>query len=162
MSPDLGSFIQPDPIGFKGDASNLYRYCGNDWANRSDPMGLESVEPHLITSTLEQQKYRDWNSDHDRGAIMSQLINVGRINFRSAQDAFGVEVPKAIASGERFVQNGPGDPRKAPALPEGLREMKSATDKSAEAMHKDSDGYPYTVANGTAGQPYTKKGESLI
>jgi RHS repeat-associated protein len=40
MSPDLGRFIQPDPIGFKGDASNLYRYCGNDWANRTDPMGL--------------------------------------------------------------------------------------------------------------------------
>src|SRR5439155_16662418 len=40
MSPDLGRFLQPDPIGFKGDASNLYRYCGNDWANRTDPMGL--------------------------------------------------------------------------------------------------------------------------
>ncbi len=40
MSPDLGRFLQPDPIGFKGDASNLYRYCGNDWANKSDPMGL--------------------------------------------------------------------------------------------------------------------------
>jgi RHS repeat-associated protein len=39
MSPDLGRFLQPDPIGFKGDASNLYRYCGNDWANRTDPMG---------------------------------------------------------------------------------------------------------------------------
>lgn len=42
MSPDLGRFLQPDPIGFKGDASNLYRYCGNDWANRTDPMGLEA------------------------------------------------------------------------------------------------------------------------
>jgi RHS repeat-associated protein len=40
-SPALGRFLQPDPIGFKGDASNLYRYCGNDWANRTDPMGLE-------------------------------------------------------------------------------------------------------------------------
>ena len=46
MSPDLGRFIQPDPIGFKGDASNLYRYCGNDWANKTDPMGLDaSVNP---------------------------------------------------------------------------------------------------------------------
>ena len=40
-SPDLGRFLQPDPIGFKGDGSNLYRYCGNDWANRTDPMGLD-------------------------------------------------------------------------------------------------------------------------
>jgi hypothetical protein len=35
--------LQPDPIGFKGDASNLYRYCGNDWANRTDPMGLQAA-----------------------------------------------------------------------------------------------------------------------
>jgi RHS repeat-associated protein len=43
MSPDLGRFLQPDPIGFKGDGSNLYRYCGNDWANRTDPMGLTDI-----------------------------------------------------------------------------------------------------------------------
>src|SRR5207302_3273262 len=43
MSIELGRFLQPDPIGFKGDASNLYRYCGNDWANRSDPNGLDYV-----------------------------------------------------------------------------------------------------------------------
>ena len=43
MSPDLGRFLQPDPIGFKGDASNLYRYCGNDWANKTDPMGLDVI-----------------------------------------------------------------------------------------------------------------------
>jgi RHS repeat-associated protein len=30
MSPELGRFLQADPIGFKGDASNLYRYCHND------------------------------------------------------------------------------------------------------------------------------------
>jgi RHS repeat-associated protein len=39
--PDLGRFLQPDPIGFKGDASNLYRYCGNDWANKTDSTGLQ-------------------------------------------------------------------------------------------------------------------------
>ena len=43
MSPDLGRFLQPDPVGFKGDASNLYRYCGNDWANKTDPMGLQAA-----------------------------------------------------------------------------------------------------------------------
>jgi RHS repeat-associated protein len=43
MSPNLGRFLQPDPIGFKGDASNLYRYCHNDWANKIDLTGLEEV-----------------------------------------------------------------------------------------------------------------------
>src|ERR1051326_7573184 len=50
MSPDLGRFLQPDPIGFKGDASNLYRYCGNDWANKTDPTGL------LENTTVERQQ----------------------------------------------------------------------------------------------------------
>jgi RHS repeat-associated protein len=38
-SPDLGRFLQPDPIGFEGDATNLYRYCGNDPVARSDATG---------------------------------------------------------------------------------------------------------------------------
>jgi RHS repeat-associated protein len=72
MSPDLGRFLQPDPIGFKGDASNLYRYCGNDWANRSDPMGLDNdnansgapspiigPKPTSTTSQKEEEKSRE-------------------------------------------------------------------------------------------------------
>ncbi len=38
-SPDLGRFLQPDPVGFSGDATNLYRYCGNNAVTRSDPNG---------------------------------------------------------------------------------------------------------------------------
>src|SRR5207253_5993198 len=60
MSPDLGRFLQPDPIGFKGDASNLYRYCGNDWANRSDPMGLQGLPNSTqdpLVSQVQQTMY---------------------------------------------------------------------------------------------------------
>jgi RHS repeat-associated protein len=39
MSPELGRFLQTDLIGFKGDASNLYRYCHNDPEDFSDPTG---------------------------------------------------------------------------------------------------------------------------
>lgn len=39
--PRWGRFLQTDPIGFKGDASNLYRYCNNDPVNRTDPLGLD-------------------------------------------------------------------------------------------------------------------------
>jgi RHS repeat-associated protein len=39
-SPDIARFLQGDPIGFEGDATNLYRYCGNNPVNRSDPTGL--------------------------------------------------------------------------------------------------------------------------
>jgi RHS repeat-associated protein len=39
-SPDVGRFLQPDPVGFWGDPSNIYRYVGNNPINRSDPSGL--------------------------------------------------------------------------------------------------------------------------
>jgi RHS repeat-associated protein len=38
--PAMGVFLQPDPIGFKGDAANVYRFCNNNAVNRTDPMGL--------------------------------------------------------------------------------------------------------------------------
>jgi RHS repeat-associated protein len=38
--PTMGVFLQPDPIGFKGDALNLYRFCTNNAVNRIDPDGL--------------------------------------------------------------------------------------------------------------------------
>ena len=40
-SPDLGRFLLPDPIGFRGDRTNLYRYCGNNPVTRWDPVGLQ-------------------------------------------------------------------------------------------------------------------------
>src|ERR1700730_17029859 len=39
-SPDIGRFLQADPIGFGGDATNLYRYCGNNPLSGADPTGL--------------------------------------------------------------------------------------------------------------------------
>jgi RHS repeat-associated protein len=38
--PELGRFLQPDPIQFKAGDYNLYRYCHNDAINKSDPFGL--------------------------------------------------------------------------------------------------------------------------
>ena len=38
-SPDIGRFLQADPSGFNGDATNLYRYCGNNPLKCSDPNG---------------------------------------------------------------------------------------------------------------------------
>jgi RHS repeat-associated protein len=52
--PTMGRFLQPDPTGFAGDPSNLYRYCGNNGVNRRDTMGLideEGAPKDLIDST---------------------------------------------------------------------------------------------------------------
>jgi RHS repeat-associated protein len=42
-SPDLGRFLQPDPIGFSG-GKNLHRYCGNNPVTRWDPFGLTDAK----------------------------------------------------------------------------------------------------------------------
>src|SRR5256714_8722221 len=42
--PNLGRFLQVDPTGFAAGDMNLFRYCGDDPVDRSDPMGLDTFE----------------------------------------------------------------------------------------------------------------------
>ena len=45
--PGLGRFMSEDPMGFAAGDTNLFRYCGNDPVNSSDPFGLQGFpEPH--------------------------------------------------------------------------------------------------------------------
>lgn len=42
-SPNLGRWLQEDPIGFEAGDANLYRYVGNNPPNARDPMGLQTI-----------------------------------------------------------------------------------------------------------------------
>ena len=44
-NPALGRFLQKDPLGFGGGDANLFRYCGGDPVNGSDPAGLAPPPP---------------------------------------------------------------------------------------------------------------------
>jgi RHS repeat-associated protein len=77
MSPELGRFLQPDPIGFQGDASNLYRYCGNDPVDRSDPTGLYEVNASAdIWSRLRgfDSSFAGQTSLHDENVTKSSNV----------------------------------------------------------------------------------------
>jgi len=53
--PTMGVFMQPDPIGFKGDAANVYRFCNNNAVNRIDPMGMAPERSYTGSITVERQ-----------------------------------------------------------------------------------------------------------
>ena len=44
--PEIGRFINEDPIGFEGDGLNLYAYVKNNPINRTDPFGEFSLPVH--------------------------------------------------------------------------------------------------------------------
>jgi uncharacterized protein RhaS with RHS repeats len=103
MSPDLGRFLQPDPIGFNGDASNLYRYCGNDPVDRTDPTGLYSVDAAL--SSLTSMGGGDWVDGSDGLSKWDRDHGMGMNKWQAApgdnagggrSDRFPSVNPKAV------------------------------------------------------------------
>jgi RHS repeat-associated protein len=58
-NPDIGRFLQTDPLGFDAGDMNLFRYCGNDPINRSDPLGLHDLG--------DEWELAAWNRVSDNG-----------------------------------------------------------------------------------------------
>jgi RHS repeat-associated protein len=145
MSPDLGRFLQPDPIGFKGDASNLYRYCGNDWANRSDPMGLEGEAtglrgPDLTTKEVESAK-RDWAAGAMMWDFEKRADTSGGNGSRDGRAARPDEKPTAV--GENIgrgkavnYDNAPMGPTNTTDAPAKLERLGPNTGKGLSNVFK--------------------------
>ncbi len=48
-NPDLGTFNQRDPIGYRG-GMDLYEYCGDDPLNKTDPSGNRTCGAPVVLS----------------------------------------------------------------------------------------------------------------
>jgi RHS repeat-associated protein len=115
LKPDIGRFLQPDPIGFAGDPANLYRYCGNNPANWSDPWGLDQKGriPDDLSATIGGQPYPG-----DPGAMPAPTVPSGggypemppiNINYGHRSFTPGADYPSAPLAGVPLT--GGGGPR---------------------------------------------------
>jgi hypothetical protein len=81
---------EPSFVALQDYRTFFKRYCHNDWANKTDPMGTsdyalaEHYAAEYGTKVLQNEKVGELS---ERGSLMEYaMLNVGRINFRSLQD----------------------------------------------------------------------------
>ncbi|MBI2840518.1 MAG: Ig-like domain-containing protein, partial [Acidobacteria bacterium] len=83
FSPELGRFLQPDPMGY-ADSTNLYVGFGNNPANMIDPMGLEPLDPEerkaLIAKLGQKERQQERDAANARfRAETAAMVELARL-----------------------------------------------------------------------------------
>jgi RHS repeat-associated protein len=141
--PGLGRFLQPDPIGFAGDPNNIYRYCGNNAVNSSDPLGL-------VTPGTKQQ-----NDGHDgeAGEATTAPVNVDTTppaeppNFGGTNNRYGFRDVKSLGGLDNLSQGGGRNSGGAVWImpsrnSNGLGVSRADVPQSTQGSWTDSEGLP--------------------
>lgn len=110
--PAMGVFLQPDPIGFKGDAANVYRFCNNNAVNRVDPMGLFDVVQIDFNRGLQgpgRDSAQQMAENNLMDLLREQMKAAGKGFFGQLSQSDGVTKEKQSASNSQ-ARNQPGKP----------------------------------------------------
>lgn len=79
--PTVGRFISEDPIGFRGQDENLYRYVQNNSVNLIDPSGLTWARPikcWFATNKCGEKCYDKCEDEGERADCVAWCSDVGK------------------------------------------------------------------------------------
>ena len=162
--PGLGRFLQTDPMGLQTEGAkltaeqkalfspggvapeafgssemNLYRYCGDDPMDRSDPMGLW---PTNIHNQIYDQALSDQLSDAERNTIKTQSAREdhdqsaeGSYKHAMRDGLHNQTVDQARAAYERYIANNLGNAIRQQQLGQRAKALRAL----ARGMHAISD-----------------------
>ena len=96
--PELGRFLQTDPIGYAA-GMNLYAYVGNDPMNLNDPTGLDEMEWRRGRQMWEPMLLHGWHRDIPI-APPRQTYPIRRTDTDTIPQLppFGIEYNQAVAA----------------------------------------------------------------
>lgn len=166
--PGLGRFLQTDPKGFDAGDMNLFRYCGDDPVDRSDPLGLQGEEFGLDQLELARATVRHQVeaavSDPHRQSAKGWITRKGETHPTLVTYYPSKMVP-LYRSGNKYIvgptvdgqvvtQGGESyELEKAPKSPPGYRTVYNG--------HSHNDKLQGTSTNGIAAPRWSKYDESI-
>jgi RHS repeat-associated protein len=102
-NPDTGTFLQKDPLGFGGGDANLFRYCGGDPVNNTDPFGTTVRFSGDVTAINTAINYLNGSSTF--AGIYSSLQSSSQVYTITTNYSFGNGSFAPAANGGTIVWN---------------------------------------------------------